>query len=165
MITCRRAEQDDAALFREVRLRALKDSPEAFGSTYENALERDIDSWREQIQSTVSSVNRNTQFAFDGELCVGIAALYREEGADTGDIIMMWVSPEARGSGAAPLLISNLMDWASAVGMSEVLLNVTDSNERAIQFYLNYGFVSTGDIVDCDASRCLKAIRMSKKVV
>jgi len=164
MNTCRRALNEDATLFREIRLQALKDSPEAFGSTYEQALERDTDSWQDQIQSTVSSINRNTQFCFKDDECIGIAALYREDRADTGDIIMMWVSPQARGTDAAALLIKNLISWASEVGMSEVLLNVTDTNMRAIQFYMNCGFASTGKVVDCDAARNLKAIRMSKKI-
>ena len=146
-------------------MRALKDSPEAFGSTYEKALERDNDSWREQIQSSVTSINRNTQFAFDGDRCIGIAALYREEKSYTGDILMMWVEPEARGTDVASLLVSNLLTWAGVVGMNEVLLNVTNTNKRAIKFYLKCGFVSTGEVVDCDVIRSLKAIRMSKMII
>ncbi|MGJ8655936.1 MAG: GNAT family N-acetyltransferase [Akkermansiaceae bacterium] len=164
MITVRRAASGDAELFRGIRLRALKDSPEAFGSTYEDAVERDFESWREQIESTVSGVGRNTQFAFDGDECIGIAALYREEGAEAGDVIMMWVSPEARGTGTAGLLVENLLSWASEVGMRDVLLNVALANKRAIRFYENCGFEDTGEVVDCDVSRGLKAIRMSKSV-
>ena len=111
MIICRRAELDDVELFKDIRLRALKDSPDAFGSTYEGAQERSDSSWREQLISTVSGTLRNTQFAFDGQSCIGIAALYREEGVDRGGLIMMWVAPDFRGTEAATLLVTNLLSW------------------------------------------------------
>ena len=85
MITCRRATKNDVALFREVRLKALKESPEAFGSTYEASLQRDVRSWEEQLWATTSGGDRNTQFAFDDEECIGIAALYREGAAPSGE--------------------------------------------------------------------------------
>ncbi|MGJ8677012.1 MAG: GNAT family N-acetyltransferase [Akkermansiaceae bacterium] len=164
MITTRRAEKNDGLLFRDIRLRAVKDSPEAFGSTLESMVNRDFNSWKEQIESTVSSTNRNTQFAFDGKRCIGVAALYREEGTETGGLIMMWVSPEYRGTGVAGIVVCNLLAWAKEVGMSDVYLDVTASNTRARRFYENCGFVSTGEDVDCDPARNLKAIRMSKKL-
>ena len=164
MITCRRAVSEDVQLFRRIRLQALKDSPEAFGSTYDSALERDMVSWQEQLDSTISGGLRNTQFAFSDDECVGIAALYREEGVTHGDIIMMWVSPQHRGSEAASLLVSNLLDWACDVEFETVYLNVTGSNERAVQFYKKCGFIPTGDSIDVDVARGLHGIRMAKNL-
>ena len=93
MITCRRATKNDVALFREIRLRALKDSPDAYGSTYDAAVERDLHSWEQQLLTTTAGDERNTQFVFKDDDCIGIAALYREPSAPSGDIIMMWVDP------------------------------------------------------------------------
>ena len=161
MITCRRATRNDVALFREVRLRALSDSPDGYGSTYEAALKRDQRSWQKQLCSTTSGDLRNTQFAFEGNDCIGIAALYREPSAPSGDIIMMWVDPRYRGSGAASSMIGNLLFWAKDSGFTAVSLNVTDTNARAIKFYENQGFHDTGEKVEVDSNRNLNGIRMT----
>lgn len=163
MITCRRATKDDVALFREVRLKALKESPDAYGSTYESALQRDQRSWEEQLWSTTSGGDRNTQFAFADDQCIGIAALYREPSALSGDIIMMWVDPGHRGSGAASSLVHNLLRWAKDSGFTAVSLEVTDSNARAIKFYENQGFRDTGEKVEIGFNRNLTGIRMTQK--
>lgn len=164
MITCRRAVPEDAQLFRSIRLQALKDSPEAFGSTYTSAIEREQKSWQKQLDSTVTGRLRNTQFAFSHDECVGLAALYREEAVTHGDIIMMWVSPRHRGSDAGSLLVSRLLDWAREVDLETVYLNVTGSNDRAIHFYKKCGFSPTGEGIDVDASRGLYGIRMMKRL-
>lgn len=145
-------------------MKALKDSPDAYGSTYESAVQRDRQSWQDQLWSTTAGVDRNTQFAFDDGECIGIAALYREPSAPSGDIIMMWVAPEYRGSSAASSLVSNLISWAKDSGFSAVSLNVTDTNGRAIKFYENQGFHDTGEKAEVDASRNLSGIRMTQKL-
>lgn len=164
MIACRRATKDDVTLFKEVRLKALKDSPDAFGSTYESALQRDQRSWEEQLWSTTTGGNRNTQFAFEEDQCIGIAALYREPSAPSGDIIMMWVDPGHRGSSAASLLVHNLLSWSRESGFSAVSLDVTESNARAIKFYEKQGFHDTGEKVEIDFNRNLSGIRMIQKL-
>lgn len=145
-------------------MRALRDSPDAFCATYEAALKRTEDSWREQLHSTVSGCDRNTQLAFDGDSCVGIAALFREPKSPTGDIIMMWIDPIHRGSVAATLLVAKLIKWAREFGFESVALNVTDTNTRAIKFYQNQGFIPTGNAVDIDSERGLRGIRMAMQL-
>ncbi|MEM8954227.1 MAG: GNAT family N-acetyltransferase [Verrucomicrobiota bacterium] len=161
MIACRRATRNDVTLFKEVRLRALKESPDAYGSTYESAMQRDQRSWEDQLWSTTSGGDRNTQFAFKAEQCIGIAALYREPSASSGDIIMMWVDPRHRGSFAAFSLVEGLLSWARDSGFVAVSLNVTDTNARAIRFYKNQGFRDTGEKVAIDVRRNLSGIRMT----
>jgi len=160
MIESRRATEDDVALFKEIRLKALKDSPDAYGSTYEASIQRTESSWLEQLATTTSGDLRNTQFAFDGDNCIGIAALYREADAPAGAIIMMWVAPEYRGTAAASTLVQSLLDWAKKAGHDSVSLSVTDTNDRAIQFYKNCGFELTGESVDVDAKRNLRGVCM-----
>ena len=152
------------ALFREVRLQALRESPDAFGSTYESAVQRDPQSWEEQLGSTTSGVDRNTQLAFAEEQCIGLAALYREPAAPSGDLIMMWVDPRYRGTRAASLLVAQLLAWAKESGFSSVSLDVTDSNTRAIRFYENQGFHETGEKVEIDAARDLSGVRMTQEL-
>jgi len=166
MIACRRATKNDVTLFKEVRLKALKDSPDAFGSTYKSALQRDQRSWEDQLWSTTTGDDRNTQFAFEDDQCIGIAALYREPSASSGDIIMMWIDPRYRGSTAASSLslVDNLLSWAKGSGFAAVSLEVTDSNARAIKFYENQGFHDTGEKAEVDFNRNLNGLRMTQKL-
>ncbi len=133
----------------------MQDSPSAFGSTVEGALERGFDSWQEQIDSTVRGADRNTQLAFSDDSCVGIASVYRQDDSSVGELLQMWVAPEFRGSEVASQLVSNLIDWACESGFKELVLSVTDSNERAIHFYEKVGFATSRKRVEIDSDRGL----------
>jgi hypothetical protein len=52
MITIRRLQSDEVDLFKQIRLSSLQDAPYAFSSTYDSALQRSNDSWRERAEST-----------------------------------------------------------------------------------------------------------------
>lgn len=160
LITCRRASANDVGLFREIRLRALLESPDAFGSVHADAVNRNDASWREQLLSTVRGPLRNTRFAFRETECIGIAAVYREPDADFGELLMMWVAPDFRGGPAASLLVHGLLGWARSSGLSTVSLGVTDTNARAIGFYHKLGFSRTGETVEVDPERGLRGVRM-----
>jgi len=162
MISVRRITGEDISIFRDVRLRALKDSPDAFGATYESAMKRTEDSWREQVLQSANGSLRNTVFAFDGRHCIGIASLYREKDAKEGEILQMWVAPEFRGTGTASKLVSELLQWADAAGIQAVGLTVTTANNRARKFYEKCGFRTTGEEIDVDASRHLRGYRMKR---
>ncbi|MEM1294443.1 MAG: GNAT family N-acetyltransferase [Verrucomicrobiota bacterium] len=114
--------------------------------------------------STTNGDDRNTQFAFKDYQCIGIAALYREPSARSGDILMMWVDPRCRGSVAASLLVKNLLSWAKGSGFSAVCLDVTDTNAGAIRFYEKQGFRDTGETVEIDYHRNLRGVRMTLKL-
>ncbi|GAA5509106.1 GNAT family N-acetyltransferase [Novipirellula caenicola] len=161
MISCRRATNADVDLFRSIRLRALQDCPDAFGSTYEAAIKRDHASWRDQLLSTSHGIDRNTQLAFAAEKCVGLAALYRDQDTASGEIVQMWVAPDHRGSPAASMLLGQLRIWAAEVGIHHLNLSVTNTNGRAIKFYENQGFLSTGECVSTDRNRELQGILMT----
>ena len=77
---------------------------------------------------------------------------------------MMWVDPDYRGSAAASTLVEELIRWADGSGFRSIALNVTDTNSRAIKFYENQDFVSTGEVVDVDVNRNLRGIRMKIKL-
>ena len=165
MITIRRIAASDADLFKDVRLRALKDSPDAFGSTYETAVTRSDASWQEQTTQSSGGNLRNTLLAFNQDLCIGLAALYREPYSSEGEVLQMWIEPEYRGTGAAAArLVSDLLVWASEVGLSTVSLTVTTTNEQAIRFYEKCGFRQTGKQVDVDSVRGLRGFRMQKEL-
>jgi len=136
----RRLSRSDAAGFRSLRLEALRNAPEAFGSTFERESS-------EPPQYFVDRLERNVVFGgFFGGSLVGVAGFYRHEGikmSHKGVLWGMYLKPEARGSGLAPILVERLLEYASKE-VEQVQLTVVASNPRAIRFYERMGFVAYG---------------------
>ena len=104
MITVRRIQigEGEGELFQRMRLTSLDESPSAFASTYESALNRSDENWGEQADSTARGSDRATFIAFSGDSPLGIAALYRDmERMDVGEVLQVWVAPEYRSKGVA----------------------------------------------------------------
>lgn len=137
----RRLNSGEADLYRSVRLESLKESPEAFASSYESALERSEESWRQQADASAKGSDRAT-FIVLADRPVGVAALYRNpEKPEEGEMIQVWVSPENRGTNAAAGLMQAIFAWAASNGFQTILAEVTPSNSRALRFYEKHGFV------------------------
>jgi ribosomal protein S18 acetylase RimI-like enzyme len=131
---------DDWRRWRELRLHALAESPDAFGSQladWQGAGDREA-RWRDRLASVPFNV-----MAFDGDAAVGMAS-----GAPTDagavELISMYVRADARGAGAADALVEAVAAWAADQGAAQVVLAVRDSNERARAFYRRCGFADVG---------------------
>lgn len=139
----RRLNRGEGELYREVRLEALRESPEAFGTTHEAALGRTMESWAAQADTSASGRDRATFLVLAGETAVGLAALYRDEAVPgEGELIQVWVAPWLRGDGVAERLMDVVFRWAEENGFGSVKAEVTDGNGRALRFYERCGFVA-----------------------
>lgn len=135
MITIRRLQQGEAGLYRELRLEALRESPEAFGTSLAAALGRDEQSWIDQADTSASGQDRATFVAWLDERPIGLAALYRDGGdPDVGELIQMWVAPGIRGGPAAGELLGAIFRWAGENDYSQVRAEVMAGNARALGF-------------------------------
>jgi GNAT superfamily N-acetyltransferase len=138
----RRVRPDEWRDLRALRLRALADSPDAFGSTLaEKEAEPDA-TWQRRaggddagITIVAEAAGRLVGMAVGGPAPIdeARAALYS-----------MWVEPEARGTGVAAGIVGAVVAWARDAGHEALGLGVTTSNARAIAFYQRLGFVDTG---------------------
>ena len=136
----RRLNTGEAALYRELRLEALKESPEAFATTYEAASKRDDDSWIQQADGSSIGDDRAT-FVVIADRPLGLAAIYREpDNASVGELIQMWIAPEYRGGSLAADLLDALLDWAARHDFITIRAEVTPGNSRALRFYQKCGF-------------------------
>jgi len=141
LITIRRIQVEEIELYKQIRLRSLQEAPYAFSSTYESALRRSAESWREQVARSAHGTDRATFMAFSDDVPIGIAALYRlEDQADVGEVLQVWVRPEYRGKNVARELMDTIFQWARENEFRRVIAGVTDGNARAKMFYANYGF-------------------------
>lgn len=134
-MTVRALGPQDWETTKQIRLRALLDAPEAFGGTYEGAVQRDDASWQEWPS------NGQVFAAIDGQQAVGMACGWRDpENPEVTTLIGMWVAPEARGGDTAGALIDAVVGWARAQNTTAVELNVYDINPRAHRAYVKAGF-------------------------
>lgn len=152
MITIRRLKQGEARLYRELRLEALRDSPEAFGTKLADALARDDRSWIDQADASAAGPDRAT-FVVVAERPSGLVALYRDASdPTTGELIQMWVAPELRGGPVARELLGAIFRWAGENGFLQVRAEVMADNLRALAFYRRHGFTEAAAKADADAS-------------
>jgi ribosomal protein S18 acetylase RimI-like enzyme len=127
-------------VLRQVRLRALRDSPHAFLSTYQQEGDYAEPRWRCEFQR-----GRWTVGAVAGR-AVGLLGVTRgyDVAADDRYLEYLWIAPGHRRSGLGLTLLTTVVGQLRTVGIRTVYLWVLDGNELALRLYRRVGFVSTG---------------------
>lgn len=136
-----RISPDDWESYREIRLEMLLDSPDAFWFTHADAAGYTEAQWRENV-GRGWLVNARI-----GGVAVGSAGLGAHAEPGQPDRAVLWgmyVTPRVRRRGVGELLVRAVLDEARRRGASEVFLEVTSSNERALELYERCGFERTG---------------------
>lgn len=132
-------------IYRELRFRALEDSPDAYGGTIAEARARPQSFWSERLQSGLESqLDQPLCALFDGEP-MGLAWGMREPtDLEQAHLFQMWVAPRHRGRGIGRMLLDEIVAWARASGARSLNLSVTCGNSAASRMYYEAGFVSFG---------------------
>jgi ribosomal protein S18 acetylase RimI-like enzyme len=133
----------DALVFKDIRLRALRDSPTAFSSTYAKESALPDEEWMKRSVRW-SSDGSAAFLAMDGDIGCGIVGAYEEEQVQCAQVISMWVDPKFRRAGVGKGLIDAVVEWAQSRTVRELKLMVTSVNPGAIAFYERLGFSMTG---------------------
>jgi ribosomal protein S18 acetylase RimI-like enzyme len=135
-LSIRLLHPEDAEDYRKIRLAALADTPEAFGSTYEEESARPLSHFTDRIQnSAVFAAYLNGTIA-------GMASLARHTGQKESHKAFLWgmyVAPAARGKGAGKALVTAVLNHASTI-VEQVILTAVTTNEPAIALYQSLGF-------------------------
>ncbi len=141
----RKLTEADAEAYRAVRLRALREHPDAFGRAYEEA--QGLDEMAEELRSQHDGVRGFILGAFGGEL-VGIVGCARERGMKNEHKALIWgmyVVPEAGGRGVGRALLSAALERARGwPGLEQLWLSVGTNNQRAGALYRSCGFERFG---------------------
>jgi len=129
-------------MLRDVRLAALADAPDAFGSTLTREAGQPEGQWRARISA------RPWFLGFRGGQPAGLIAAFPQSplpGQEpTWHLVSMWVSRDARGAGLADSLVGAVTAHARSAGAARVTLWVAVGNDRARAFYRRMGFTPTG---------------------
>ena len=146
-------DERDWEVLRDLRLRALADAPYAFTSTVERESGYPAELWQRRTPWTV--------VAFEGETPLGIASFFIEDAK--AQLVGMWVSPEARGTGAADAIVHAIADRVAAEGYPLWLCVYVD-NPRAKRFYERCGFVADGEMCDANGTRTLLQMTLNGSI-
>lgn len=146
-ITIRQAVPDDAARLRELRIEALSDTPQAFGSDVDAAQAETVESWVERLHGYEPENQGLICIAEAGERLVGMCGLFRGNRPKTRHTGLFWgvyVNPDWRGLRIANALIEECLAWGRDHGLVAAKLAVITSNTPAIRCYARCGFREYG---------------------
>ncbi|HKS71217.1 MAG TPA: GNAT family N-acetyltransferase [Ktedonobacterales bacterium] len=131
----------DAATYWALRLRALREVPYAFGSSYEDSKDRPLG---EVAKRLASEGDDFTLGAFDGETLVGMVTFHRQTGTKerhTANVFGMYVAGEAQGRGIGGALLDALLARARELpGLEQIYLGVATTQDGARALYRSRGF-------------------------
>jgi len=141
-VQIRQLTESDAEVFQALRLRGLREHPEAFLASIEEERERSVEQVAEQLRT---STQENFYLgAFEVGQLVGIAHFARQEGIKVRHrayVEAMYVMPERRGLGIGRGLLQQIISYArTQAGLEELGLWVIIGNERAQALYEAVGF-------------------------
>jgi len=124
---------------KQIRVAALKDSPDSFGSTLDEELMRSDAEWEEDLRGLATflvSVDRADQGM--------VRCVPDRRFPSKMRLIGMWVAPDSRRLGLAEKLIHTAIEWACSKGCDELILDVADHNNSAIALYEKLMFKPNG---------------------
>jgi GNAT superfamily N-acetyltransferase len=110
----------DWEIYRRLRLLALQDSPDSFGSTYEREAEFTDEEWISRLNASNRAKYALPLIAELDGVAVGLAwgQIHSSSSSsipmntDAAHVYQMWMSPRARGYGLSKLLLNSIIDWA-----------------------------------------------------
>lgn len=134
---------EEGLLYRQLRLCALADAPEAFGDTLSDALARPQEWWSYRAQEISRDSDREVLLvAFEHSQPSGLLYV-RLEGL-MAQLYGMWVAPALRRQGRGAALLGSALLWARKKGADRAELWVSEGNMAAIRLYEGVGFRDTG---------------------
>ena len=158
----RRVQPGEGPRLRDVRLRALEDTPTAFASNLAAEATRLPTAWDEAALVRSEGWESATFIAEEDGRWQGLVGAYRPAGRPgVVELVSMWVDPAARGHGLGASLATEVLEWARAGGAATVELWVTTGNEQAISLYRRLGFATTSDYQPLPSDPCRDEVRMS----
>jgi GNAT superfamily N-acetyltransferase len=144
-VQLRRLTPDDWSQWRALRLLALEESPQAYGSTlasWQGAGDTEA-RWRARLRDVPCNL-----LAVDEDTGAVVGQVSGTWSDTEAELISMYVHPDARGTGLAGALIEAIADWATSEGAADLILSVKRANDVARRLYLRHGFEDHGEAGD-----------------
>ncbi len=137
----------DATAFRALRLRALKEHPDAFTSSFEEEQHKPLALSEARLAPSGREKFWGAWTEDGGGELVGMVGLDRDPRRHCqhkGTVVAMYVAPAWTGRGLGHALLAALLQEARSLGLERLVLTVTRGNQAAEQLYQRVGFVTFG---------------------
>jgi ribosomal protein S18 acetylase RimI-like enzyme len=144
LITIEPVTPANLSAFKEVRLRALQDTPQAFGSTYAREAAFSDAEWLQRAKRWNGETGIGFLAIDDGTPCGIAGAFLNEDDRTRALLVSMWTAPTHRRKAIGRRLVDQVLEWARLRNATTLLLMVTCTNDPAIRFYERLGFTRTG---------------------
>lgn len=135
-------DASDAKKYWDLRLEALKQNPEAFATSYEEAISRG-----NPVEGVAKNLSKEGSFtfgAFQNNELIGVVTLLQEAPLKLrhkANILAMYVNPKMRGLGVGNEILVEAINHAKSIKTIENLnLTVVTTNESAKKLYSKLGF-------------------------
>ena len=144
MVTITQLTPDNWEEYKEIRLKALLDDPQAFGSTYEDESKFTDIQWQERPnnQHTVILLAR------DDTRTIGMVGIHWEEYEKLSHVAHIWgmfVDKDYRGQGIGRQLMEEIEKKAREKSITEkIKLEVVTNQSTALELYRKLGFREVG---------------------
>ncbi len=139
-LVVRATTAEDADDYRALRLEALADSPDAYGTTLAEACAYDPERW------VTLAASGATVLAWRGRRPVGmVTGGVNDAHPGTRWLYGMYVTPEERGGAVGEALVEAILERTRTLGAPALYLQVTGAMGRARAFYARLGFEPTGE--------------------
>jgi len=152
----------NALTYKSIRLRALKDTPTAFASTYAKESQLSDEEWIARAAKWNTGITSTAYLAMHENEPCGLAGCYFPADGSGPYLVSMWVAASHRRHGVGRMLVNAIVDWARASGAHRLVLDVTTTNEPALKFYETLGFQRTGKVLPYPNDPALEECEMSK---
>jgi ribosomal protein S18 acetylase RimI-like enzyme len=142
----RRLQPDDWSALRAIRLQALREVPEVYGTTLDQEIDRPDEFWRDRLTDPANPIF----CGFQAGTAVALAGLRDGAGGNVrhrGFIWGVFVAGPWRGRGLGEAVMRALLDHADArAELDFTELNVRADNTSAARLYARLGFRAVGTI-------------------
>lgn len=162
-VSVRAFQADEWSVFRDLRLRALADSPDSFARTLAEEQRRKDSEWSSLLIACTASSSEIALLAEAGRQAIGLAyGRLDPEASEVAHLYSMWVEPAARRRGVGRALVDAVAAWARSARARCLVLRVTEGNTAAARLYEQAGFSPTPErsLLRPDASRYVRTLRL-----
>lgn len=130
----------DWPLWREARISALREAPEAFVVRLADWAAGEGERWRARLTLPGAHNVVAVRAGRPVGLARGVPA-----GPGVVELRSVWVGARERGRGLGDALLAEIAGWALGVGARELRLALVPGNERALALYRRHGFAVVAD--------------------
>lgn len=130
--------------YKELRLEALKNDPQAFGQKYVRAADFPDSYWIDHLKNTMSKNSLLVYFAENNGNLIGMMGAFfpvSKTEKDYARVFSVYVNKDFRGQGISKKLQDYLLSKLRKIkGLKKVIVMVNKQQQKAVNLYLKGGF-------------------------